>query len=296
MSSWQRGLRQRYQRAFVPKPREVEELVDYYWHRPLAAWLTVVLERTPISPLQVTLASLATGVGSAVLVACAARYPEPGWFAGAACLLFLSVLCDCADGQLARMRGEATEFGRIVDGLVDNVVVAALYLALILTVTVRAGVGWGVVTALAGITMPLRLVAYDRLRYLHLRTQNSEDRAASGTDSLDCVAARVAEAQRIGDVRATILLRLYQGYCQAQCRLIPEPSGSGSSPCPHARPGPGSMRVASYLGLGTHMAILYLTLLLAGFTFSVVLLQQLIFLLLLNSILIHVLRQSWRHA
>ena len=49
----------------------------------------------------------------------------PGHLPVAGLCLFLSAVFDCADGQLARMRGTSSVFGRMLDGVADLVVAIA---------------------------------------------------------------------------------------------------------------------------------------------------------------------------
>ena len=102
------------------KPREVEEPVDYYWHRPLASLLVRWLATTRITPNQVTYAS---GVASALsgLALMAAAWVERSLAVLGAALLLVSIVLDCADGQLARIRGSSSPLGRILDGAMDAV-------------------------------------------------------------------------------------------------------------------------------------------------------------------------------
>jgi len=93
----------------VSKPVEVEELVDLRIHRPLAARLIPLLVRTPITPNQVTLLSGFTGILAGVCLALGATRPVMCLVSGA--LLFLSVVLDCCDGQLARARGISSTTG-----------------------------------------------------------------------------------------------------------------------------------------------------------------------------------------
>ena len=108
------------------KPREVEELIDYYYHRPLAGLLVQLLLPLPFTPNQVTVASGLVGVLAGVAmgyVAVGADY----WVAVGGGLLLLSILLDCADGQLARLRGIASPAGRILDGFVDAFAPTAVF-------------------------------------------------------------------------------------------------------------------------------------------------------------------------
>jgi len=118
------GLAARIRRGF--KPREVEELIDYYFHRPLAGLLVQALLPLPFTPNQVTAASGVFGLLAGVAIGYAGWGPSY-WAAIGGGLLLLSILFDCADGQLARLRGIASPAGRILDGLVDFVAPTAVF-------------------------------------------------------------------------------------------------------------------------------------------------------------------------
>src|SRR5262245_60932378 len=101
--------------------RRTQKPKDLLWNRfvarPLAAVVLVPLERTAVTPNQVTLATLPLFVLSVVVIALV-----PGWaglLAGVALLEFAYVL-DCADGQLARLRGTSSPIGAHLDFLMDE--------------------------------------------------------------------------------------------------------------------------------------------------------------------------------
>ncbi len=100
------------------KPLEVEEPIDVWVHRPLAYVLARALLKTPVSPNLVTLVSIAFGIMTGTALA----LDFPGHMPVAGACLFLSAIFDCADGQLARMRGTSSVFGRMLDGVADLVV------------------------------------------------------------------------------------------------------------------------------------------------------------------------------
>jgi phosphatidylglycerophosphate synthase len=97
------------------KSVDVEETVDLYLHRPLAFVLARVLLPTPITPNQVTFASMVVGVTGGALVFA----DFPGHLPLAGLCLVLSAVIDCADGALARLRGTSSAFGRMLDGCAD---------------------------------------------------------------------------------------------------------------------------------------------------------------------------------
>jgi len=95
--------------------------VDVWIHRPLAYVLAKALYPTPVSPNLVTLISILFGIaGGACFLA---SFPYHMLLGGLA--IFTSAVFDCADGQLARMRGTSSAFGRMLDGVADLVVSVA---------------------------------------------------------------------------------------------------------------------------------------------------------------------------
>ncbi len=107
------------------KPRDVEELIDFYWHRPLAGLLVDAIKSWPITPNQVTLLSALMSLLAGV--AMGLGYAEPWWSTAGAALLLWSIVLDCADGQLARVKGISSELGRILDGLADAAAPLAVF-------------------------------------------------------------------------------------------------------------------------------------------------------------------------
>lgn len=118
-----RGLLDGYWRSL--KPREVEEPIDVWVHRPLAYLLALTLRPTPVSPNWVTGMSIVAGIAAS----CAMFMAFPRHMPIAGLCIFLSAVFDCADGQLARMRGTSSILGRMLDGAADGVVSIAIVVA-----------------------------------------------------------------------------------------------------------------------------------------------------------------------
>jgi phosphatidylglycerophosphate synthase len=91
--------------------------------RPLAHPLVLLFARLRVPPPLVVVAAGAAGVASAVELG-------RGSLLSAALLLQLKTLLDNADGQLARLTGRTSAFGRYLDSEVDLLVNAALFAAL----------------------------------------------------------------------------------------------------------------------------------------------------------------------
>jgi len=91
--------------------------------RPLAHPLVLALARLRVAPPAVVIAAGAAGITAAVELG-------RGSLLAAAVLVQLKTLLDNADGQLARLTGRTSAFGRYLDSEVDLVVNAALFTAL----------------------------------------------------------------------------------------------------------------------------------------------------------------------
>ncbi|HLK90303.1 MAG TPA: CDP-alcohol phosphatidyltransferase family protein [Polyangia bacterium] len=107
--------------AVVDAYRRTRKPKDILWNRfvarPLAAVVIVPLARTSVTPNQVTLATLPVFLAGAALLAL-----RPGWgalLAGVG-ILELSYVLDCADGQLARLKGTSSPAGAHLDFLMDE--------------------------------------------------------------------------------------------------------------------------------------------------------------------------------
>ena len=119
------------------RPGEIEGVTNIYLIHPLARAVVDVLAKTPVTPNQVSVASVffaAAGAASFALL------PWPlSAFAGLILLFFWHVL-DGADGDLARRTGRASPIGELVDGICDHASQACVYIAL----------GWMLVPTIGG--------------------------------------------------------------------------------------------------------------------------------------------------
>lgn len=96
---------------------EAEEIVDLLFFRPLAFLFVKLIYPTNITPNQVTIISMLFGVIAGVSIA----YGTINSVAWGGVFFALSLIFDCADGQLARIKKNGTPFGRLLDGLIDYI-------------------------------------------------------------------------------------------------------------------------------------------------------------------------------
>src|SRR6266581_3057179 len=140
----------------------IEEWVDLRFFRPIGIRIARALEPTGISADQVTLWCILIGLVAGHLF----LYRDP-WVNAIGFVLFIvSDIFDSADGQLARLRGTSTRFGRALDGIGDHLRFVNLYVHLIYRL-IHSGF-WGpgafLLVAAAGLAHTFQSAAVDFVR------------------------------------------------------------------------------------------------------------------------------------
>ncbi len=110
------------------KSLDTEEHIDLYFYRPIGyAWARLAM-KLGVTPNAITIASIFLGVGAGVCF-----YFNNIWIniLGALLLVWADSF-DSADGQLARLTGQYSRLGRILDGLSGDLWFAAIYVAICL--------------------------------------------------------------------------------------------------------------------------------------------------------------------
>ncbi len=90
--------------------------LNRYLNRPLASILVRAVFRTPVTPNQITAAGFVLNVAAAGFFLDGQR----GSLLWGGILAQLSSIVDCADGMLARSRGQESEFGAALDLVLDR--------------------------------------------------------------------------------------------------------------------------------------------------------------------------------
>ena len=143
------------------RPLEIEEATNRWLIHPVARRLTPLLARLRVPPNAVSLAGMACGI----LAGFAYNRLEDRRFAVAG--LFLMVLwhlMDGIDGQLARLTGTQSRFGKVLDGICDYVTFTSVYLGLAVALDRQEGAWmWGLVLA-AGVSHAAQAAAYEAQR------------------------------------------------------------------------------------------------------------------------------------
>lgn len=117
-------LREQYRSSL--KSMDTEETFDLIFYRPLGYAWALLAKKLGITPNAITIASIFLGVGAGVLF-----YFNDLWLnlLGVVLLIWADSF-DSADGQLARMTGQYSRLGRILDGLSGDFWFAAIYIAI----------------------------------------------------------------------------------------------------------------------------------------------------------------------
>ena len=201
------------------KPRVVEEPVDVWIHRPLAYLLARLLLPTAISPNVVTAVSILLGLLSlsAVVVG-----THPHMFLAGTCI-FASAVADCADGQLARMRGTSSALGRMLDGVADFVVSLAIVSGGAYAILRRhAGTPgeflvYSVAIAIVAVTGSFHTSSYDHYKNLYLRLTHPKYQEA---EDLDTARTRYADRQDKRSLWVRLAWPIYLFYVESQTNYI----------------------------------------------------------------------------
>jgi phosphatidylglycerophosphate synthase len=149
------------------RPREIEAWTNVHLVHPVSRAVVNLLLATPVTPNQVSLASVACAAGAA---ACYLLLAWP-WaaFAGLTCQFAWHVL-DGADGDLARRSGRASPLGELIDGVCDHLSQVLIYVAFVYILQRQ---GWGswawVIASVAGDCHFIQANVYETSRKTYRR-------------------------------------------------------------------------------------------------------------------------------
>lgn len=117
------------------KSTDTEEFIDIHFYRPIGYRWALFFHRLGVTPNQITIASIFIGVAAGICFYFDdLRITLSGIF-----LLIWANSYDSADGQLARMTGQKSALGRILDGACGDFWFAAIYMA----IAFRLQAEWG---------------------------------------------------------------------------------------------------------------------------------------------------------
>lgn len=106
----------------------VEEAVDLFFFRPLAFIVVKLIIRLPVTPNQLSILSILSGICAGVFFS----FGDPRSFVWAGLLYGMSHIFDCCDGMVARLKQNGTLIGRIIDGWADYITSVSVYIGLLI--------------------------------------------------------------------------------------------------------------------------------------------------------------------
>jgi len=199
----------------APKaPKPIGEWPDAILFRPAAS-----LVARALAPTRITANQVSVWAGMAGILAGAALVWPGGGSIGrvlAAIGLLLYLVLDCADGQLARLRGPTGSLGAIIDGVFDYVSAAALHVGLLFQFLAISGSPWltVLVVVFSGASMAWHAAVFDDRKNRHLeKVKEGYTRFNTTSEKL----GKEIEASKSGWGR--MLLKLLLRYLAVQTRM-----------------------------------------------------------------------------
>ena len=147
------------------KSMDTEEFLDIHFNRPIGYVWALFFQRFGVHPNVVTILSIILGVAAGVMF----YYPDMTHTLIGIFLLMWANHYDSCDGQLARMTGKKTRWGRMLDGFAGDVWFFSIYFFISLRLTDQFGIWIWLLAAFSGFVCHSRQCALaDYYRNIHI--------------------------------------------------------------------------------------------------------------------------------
>lgn len=203
------------------KSSDTEEWFDLIFYRRIGYAWALLARKLGVTPNVITIASIFLGVGAGVLF-----YYDNIWLNVAGMLLLVwANSFDSADGQLARLTGQYSRLGRILDGVSGDLWFISIYICLCLRECATRGFfghhHWAIwaLAATAGVCHSLQAAQADYYRQFHLFFLKGKE--GSELDSFAPLRQKYASLSWRGNFFAKLVLMFYIGYTSSQERRTP---------------------------------------------------------------------------
>ncbi|BEG99298.1 CDP-alcohol phosphatidyltransferase family protein [Bacteroides sedimenti] len=146
------------------KSMDTEEFIDIHFYRPIGYRWALFFRKIGVTPNAVTIASIFLGIAAGILY-----YFED--LSMTLCGIFLLIWAnsyDSADGQLARLTGQKSELGRILDGVCGDLWFITIYASICLRLTPEWGWKIWALAAFTGFFHSKQAAMADYYRNIHL--------------------------------------------------------------------------------------------------------------------------------
>lgn len=206
------------------KSQDTEEWLDVHFTRPLGLLWANFFNRFNVHPNVITILSIILGAAAGVMF----YFDDLRYTIVGILLLVWANLYDSADGQLARMTGKKTRWGRILDGFAGDVWFFAIYAAICLRLQGQnipfTEVHWGVyiwlLAAFSGfICHGKQCQLADYYRNIHLFFVKGK--SGSELDSYDKLRAEMKQLSLKKDLVWMVFLYFYGNYTKSQESMTP---------------------------------------------------------------------------
>ena len=197
------------------KSADTEEWIDLLFYRPVGYRWALLFHKMGVTPNAITIASIFLGVAAGILF----YYNDLLLNVIGMCLLVWANMYDSADGQLARMTGQKSEIGRILDGVSGDFWFISIYAAICLRLTPEWSYWIWILAAVTGLCHSKQAAMADYYRNIHLFFLKGK----SGSE-LDNYVQQKAIYNSLAwkkDFIPTLFLWFYCDYTRSQERLTP---------------------------------------------------------------------------
>src|ERR1700722_19653488 len=145
----------------IRRTTEIEEITNLYLIHPLAGRLVPIFARLRVTPNAVSILGMLFGILSAVAYY---RYWNLRFAITGFALMIAWHVMDGADGQLARFTQSYSYFGKVLDGISDNVTFLAVYTALAISLSRRHGDWIYALVAISAMCHAVQSASYEAQR------------------------------------------------------------------------------------------------------------------------------------
>ena len=145
----------------IRRTTEIEEITNLYFIHPLAGRLVPIFARLRITPNAVSILGMLCGILAAFAYY---RYLNFRYAIAGFLLMVAWHVMDGADGQLARFTQSYSYFGKMLDGISDNVTFLAVYSALALALSREHGPWIYALVALSAVCHAIQSASYEAQR------------------------------------------------------------------------------------------------------------------------------------
>ena len=142
----------------IRRTTEIEEITNLYLIHPLASRLVPFFARMRFTPNAVSVTGMLFGILSAFAYF---RYSDVRFAITGFALMIAWHVMDGADGQLARLTQTYSYFGKVLDGISDNVTFLAVYTALAISLSHEYGDWMYALVALSAVCHAIQSASYE---------------------------------------------------------------------------------------------------------------------------------------